>query len=280
MADMPEADEMLIEADGDSPLTGAIAMHDRATLAMVRQAIRRRDVLLAYQPVVQSRNTNRVAFHEGLIRVLDDTGRIIPARDFIGVVETTEMGRVLDCLSLELGLTTLAEEPGLRLAINMSARSIGYPRWIDTLRRGLDLDPTIAERLILEIAESSAMVMPDIVGHFMRGLQRQGISFALDDFGSGFTSFRYLREFTFDAIKIDGQFTRGIHADADNQCLARALLSIADHFDMFAVAESVETAEDAAFLTEMGFDCQQGYFYGAPTTMPTWREGRDSKQRG
>jgi EAL domain-containing protein (putative c-di-GMP-specific phosphodiesterase class I) len=73
-------------------------------------------------------------------------------------------------------------------------------------------------------------------------------------------------------VKIDGQFTRNVHADADNQCLARALLSIAEHFGMFTIAEAVETPEDAAFLTGLGFDCQQGYLYGAPTTRPPWQE--------
>jgi EAL domain-containing protein (putative c-di-GMP-specific phosphodiesterase class I) len=262
-----------------SPLDHAADSRDMATLSMVHEAIRRREVLLAYQPVMQSQQPKRVAFHEGLIRVLDDTGRIIPARDFIRVTETSESGRVLDCLSLEMGLRTLAEQPDLRLSINMSGRSIGYPRWIDTLRRGLDLDPTIAERLILEISERSAMVMPDIVGHFMQAWQRKGVSFALDDFGAGFISLRYLRGFTFDAIKIDGQFIRGVHADVDNQCLVRSLLSIAEHFDMFTVAESVETAEDAGFLAELGVDCQQGYFYGAPTTMPEWRKEATHQRR-
>lgn len=215
--------------------------------------------------MVQSRQPDSVAFHEGLIRVLDETGRVIPAADFIAAAETNEIGRILDCLALEMGLSTLAAEPWLRLSINMSARSIGYPRWTETLRRGLADDPSAGERLILEITEASAMMMPDITAHFMRGLRRQGISFALDDFGSGFTSFRYLREFTFDAIKIDGMFVRAIHDSADNQCLTRALVSIAGQFDMFTVAEAVESAEEAAVLTALGVDCQQGYYHGVPS---------------
>lgn len=269
-----------VEAEAESPLAVAAAEQGRATLAMLRAALKRRDVFLAFQPVVPSRRPDQVAFFEGLVRVLDETGRIIPARDFIAQAETSEFGRVLDCLALELGLRTLAEEPGLRLSVNMSARSIGYPRWTETLRRGIEDDPTVAERLILEITEASAMTMPDITAHFMRSLQRHGISFALDDFGSGFTSFRYLREFYFDAVKIDGQFIRGIHGNADNQCLARALISIAEHFDMFTVAEAVETAREAAFLTELGIDCQQGYFFGAPKADLPWRDAGASRRTG
>ena len=67
----------------------------------------------------------------------------------------------------------------------MSARSIGYPQWLATLERGLRADPTIAERLILEITEGSAMLMPDLVTVFMADMQLRGICFALDDFGAG-----------------------------------------------------------------------------------------------
>ena len=115
------------------------------------------------------------------------------------------------------------------------------------------------------------MVMPDIVMVFMKDLQKQGISFALDDFGAGLTSFKYLRQFLFDYIKIDGQFIRGIADSPDNQCMTQALLAIAQQFDMYAVAESVESARDAAVLAAMGMDCMQGYYFGAPTVTPPWK---------
>ena len=267
-----------IAPDSASPLAYAVAQQDRETMQMVRDAIQNQQVLLAFQPVVKSTGQQRPAFYEGLIRVLDKTGRIIPAGEFIGVIENTELGRQIDCLALGLGLKTLADVPGLRLSINMSARSIGYQRWMDTLKRGLRTNPTIAERLIMEITESSAMLMPDIVCAFMSDLQHLGVTFALDDFGAGYTSFRYLKDFYFDILKIDGQFIRGIHADPDNQVLTQALLTIAQQFDMFTVAEFVETAEDAAFLQDLGIDCMQGYFFGAPTTRPNWVVANQERQ--
>lgn len=252
----------------DSPLGAALHLRDRDTLAMVARAVERREVFLAFQPVVQADRQDRSAFHEGLIRLVDETGRIIPAGDFIDAIEATELGRAIDCLSLDLGLRALKADPGLRLSVNMSARSIAYPRWMQVLRRGIGGNATVAERLILEITESSAMIMPDAVSVFMADLQGAGISFALDDFGAGYTSFRYLREFYFDILKIDGQFIRGIAGNPDNQCLAHALLSIARQFDMFTVAEAVESGPDAAWLTEAGIDCMQGYYFGAPTATP------------
>ena len=258
--------------DDASPVAVAMAEQNRRAITMVREALERGRLRLAFQPVVNGQDPGRIAFHEGLIRVLDETGRAIPARDFIDAVETMELGRMIDCASLEMGIAALAQRADLRLSINMSARSIGYPRWMRVLRRGLSAHPTVGERLILEITESSAMLVPEIVVAFMDELQAAGVSFALDDFGAGFTSFRYLRDFYFDILKIDGQFIRGIARDPDNQALTRALLSVGRHFDMVTVAESVERPEDAEWLQREGIGAMQGWLFGAPTVRPAWMD--------
>lgn len=260
----------LVEPGQESPLDFAVQSRDRNTLTMVREALGRGDCVLAYQPVVQAVTPQAVAFYEGLIRILDETGRVIPAREFMGAVESQDLGREIDCAALRAGLRALNTNPTLRLSINMSARSIGYPKWKRVLNRGLAADERIAERLILEITESSAMQMPELVTTFMGELQERGITFALDDFGAGYTAFRYLREFYFDIVKIDGQFVRNVHSDPNNQVLMEALISIARHFDMFTVAETVESGEEAGWLAQAGIDCLQGYFYGAPSLTPPW----------
>ncbi len=255
-----------------SPLSVAIARRDQDTMQMVRRAVRTGRLMLAFQPVVRAANPEMPAFYEGLIRVLDHTGRIIPATDFIDVVEAQEIGRQIDTWALELGFQALAERSDLRLAINMSARSIGYPRWMDALRNGLARDATAGERLILEITERTAIVMPDLVQVFMSEMQSQGIAFALDDFGAGYTAFRYLRDFYFDILKIDGEFISGIAASPDNQVITQAMLSMAQQFDMLTVAEYVESWEDAEFLIGAGCDMLQGNFFGSATVRPAWRE--------
>jgi hypothetical protein len=98
-------------SDWSDPLSLAVAERDRSTFSMVEEALRQRRVRLAYQPVYPAGNPVRPVFYEGLARILDRTGRPIPARDFIGAIEAHETGRVLDSVSLELGMQTLAANP-------------------------------------------------------------------------------------------------------------------------------------------------------------------------
>ncbi|MEO9651047.1 MAG: EAL domain-containing protein [Roseobacter sp.] len=264
-----------IAPGGDNPLNFALTSRDQKTIDMVAAAIRHKQVLLAFQPVMQARDLNKVAFHEGLIRVLDETGRVIPAGVFMDTIENSELGRELDTLALAKGLRALHENPELRLSINMSARSVGYQPWNRTLDRWLKKNEMIGERLILEITESSALMVPELVVDFMDRLQMKGICFAMDDFGAGYTALRYFKDFCFDVIKIDGQFIQGISKDADNRAMTAALISIAKHFDMMTVAEFVENKEDAEVLVELGVDCLQGFHFAAATTRPTWMRDTD-----
>jgi EAL domain-containing protein (putative c-di-GMP-specific phosphodiesterase class I) len=267
---MPTHDLFEIPKAPRNPLEYVASDRDEPILETVRKAIKNKNVMLAYQPVVHSKYPDKPAFYEGLIRVLDNNQNIVAAKEFIPIVESMELGRILDCHALELGLSALAEEPTLRLSINMSARSIGYPRWLQILHKGMAQDSTVAERLILEITEESAMVLPDLVSSFMSDLQGFGISFALDDFGAGYTAFRFFKDFQFDIVKIDGQFIRDIHKDADNQVLTAALVSISRQFDMFTVAEHVETEAEMEYLQNIGIDCLQGYHIGMPEVIPEW----------
>ncbi len=278
--DLPKRPWADIPEGGDSPLNAAVASRDASTLDMVRAAVQHKQCLLAFQPVIQAKSPRKIAFYEGLIRILDATGRVIPARDFLPAVEASELGRQIDCVALDMGLQALTRNPALRLSINMSARSIGYGQWMRTLEGALRRDARLGERLILEIGEHSAMTVPELVIDFMDRLEGHGIAFALDDFGSGAIAIRHFRDFFFDAVKIDGQFIRGIHNDFDNQAAVRALIAMAREFEMLTIAEAVETQQEAECLVSLGIDCMQGYLFGAPTVHPAWAEKSGSRAAG
>lgn len=246
------------------PLEYAVSVRDKDVLSMVRTALDTDNCRLALQPVCLPQNGYPVAFHECLIRVMDESGRIIPAGQFMGQIEDTGLGRDIDAASLRLALRLLKEHKSVRLSVNVSARSLGDAAWRRVLDRALKESSMDVDRLILEISEDSAMQLPEVVIRFMEEMQPYGLAFALDDFGAGMTAFRYLKDFFFDLVKVDSHFTRGIHKDPDNQVLAEALITVAHQFEMFAVAEGVENQAEADFLISIGADCVQGYHFGVP----------------
>ncbi len=235
---------------------------------IVADALRAGRVALAYQPVVHGAEPCRVSFYEGLIRLFDRHGRMIPAADFIDAVEDDELGRQIDIAALRKGLEALSAQPALRLSINMSVLTIGDGRWMTALEDALSRDPTVAERLIVEFTERAALSAPGIA-RFMDECRGFGLSFALDDFGAGYTSFRNLRELHFEIIKIDGEFIRDIDKIPGNRLLTQAILALAGHFGTLAVAECVESPAEAEVLRQIGVDAMQGWLFGGPALRPS-----------
>lgn len=261
-----------IDWQDTSPVSQVIHQQDAQALSLVREALRRNRLRLAFQPIVLAQKPNQIIFHEALIRVLDPAGRPIPAASFMGKVEAHELGRDIDCETLAMGLRTLSNHPEVKLSLNMSARSIGYGRWTRILRSALAEQPELATRLTLEIREDSAMLVPDIVLPFMRNWQARGVSFALDHFGSGAFSVPALYDFSFNYLKIDGQFIRGLHRDKRLQTITASLLAIGKQLDTACVAQTVESADEAAFVTALGVELLQGFAFGAPTVEPSWAQ--------
>lgn len=256
--------EKLDDAALIDPLHFAMASRDADVLTLVREALAAKRARLAFQPIVTAGPNGRIAFYEGLIRVMDNAGRVIPAAHFMPVIEETDLGRQIDCVTLDLALGLLRQNPTLRLSINVSARSIGDGQWRRILEAGLAERSALGNRLIFEISETSAMLLHEIVIRFMAEVQPRGVAFALDGFGAGLTAFRHLKDFFFDLVKIDKGFVHGIATDPDNQVLAEALITVAQQFEMLVVADGVETRQEAEILTNMGADCLQGYVFGVP----------------
>ncbi len=239
-----------------------------ACRAMVNSAIAEGRVGLAFQPVVRSGTRPIIAFHEGLVRIRDREGRTISAGEFVPAVENTSLVQALDRIALQKTLDMLQADPRQRLSVNMSPNSINDAEWMGILERNTHDHPTIADRLIVEITESGSMENPDSTVQFMEFVHNIGCSFAIDDFGAGSTAFSHFRKFKFDMVKIDGQFITGIDHDRDNQVLVEAMVKIARHFDMYTVAEFIETAAESAMVQKLGIDAMQGYYYGRSEKMP------------
>ena len=260
-----------------SPLSAAISVQDRDTLAMVAGALKDRRMRLAFQPVVYAADPTLIGFFEGFIRLLNLRDQVIPARDFMAAVEQRQLGRDIDCAALQLGLMAMQRNPQIRVSINMSARSVGYRPWLEILNRALSETPRLGANLILEINENSALHVPDVLKPFMAEMREKGIVFALDDFGAGMTSLKLLQEMDFEIAKIDGSLVKNVDRSPVGKSAARAAIAMAQDLGMYVVAEAVETEGEAAWLREAGVGCLQGYLFGAPTVTPDFRAFRHGR---
>lgn len=218
-------------------------------------------VQLHVQSVTTEGGARSMAHHEAFLRILDPAGRVIPAGRFMSAVEKSAIGRDLDCAALRLGMQALRVHPRLTLAVNASAQSIGNPAWRRILEDSLD---ELGGRLILEIGEGSATLVPDRVIRFMAEVRPRGLRMILDDFGTGPLSLRDLRDFGFDGVKIDRTFIHGIDRSPPNEALVDALVTVAHRFGLHAIAKGVETEAEAALLRRLGLDGLQGYLFGHP----------------
>jgi EAL domain-containing protein (putative c-di-GMP-specific phosphodiesterase class I) len=145
------------------------------------------------------------------------------------------------------------------------------------LRKALRERPGLGHNLILEINETSAMQVPDVLRPFMDEMRSHGIVFALDDFGAGMISLRLLHELRFEIAKIDGELVRNVDSSADGQVVTRAAIALAQEMGMYVSAEAVETQGEANWLRAAGVGCLQGYLFGPPTVTPDFRAFRHGR---
>ncbi len=225
-------------------------------------ALNDRRVKLVYQPLVHAA-TGAIESYECLIRIMAKNGNMIPNDQLIPVAEQLNLMRLLDHRVLEIALQKLADEPDLNLGINISAGTIADSRWLDCLTASVGLRPDIGTRLIIEITETALISDLKYACDFVKKLHKLGCLVAIDDFGSGFTSFQNLKMLDVDIVKIDGSFVENMRNCEDDKFFVKTMNDLAKHFNIKTVAEWVEHEEDVKTLHEIGIDYLQGFYFGA-----------------
>ncbi|MDP4025444.1 EAL domain-containing protein [Methylobacterium sp. NEAU 140] len=229
----------------------------------MREAIRRGEFRLVYQPVVDA-GTGGVVSLEALMRWHHPLQGEIAPGDFIPLAEETGLIVPLGSWALhEACREALRWPPHVRVAVNVSGVQIrrdGFEVAVLAALAGSGLPPS---RLKLEVTESVLMQDADCVLACLRRLRALGVQVVLDDFGTGYSSLSYLRRFPFDKIKIDRAFIRDI-ADPDAAAIVRAVVGIGERLGMGIVAEGVETAEQLDLVRREGCTQVQGFLFSRP----------------
>lgn len=224
---------------------------------------------MAWQPVVSAAN-GEVSHYEALLRVKGNNGKISSAGALIPVAEKMGLIDTIDDMVMENIVRELRASPNVSIAFNVSNVTTENHLWLDKLHELIDETPEIASRMMVEITETATQRDLRRVAYFVACLQSMGCSVALDDFGSGYTSFRQLKALSVDYIKIDGVFIRDIAQNADSRFFVKTMLDFIKGFGLKSVAEFVENGEVAKILMDMGVDYLQGYYLGKPANTRTW----------
>jgi diguanylate cyclase (GGDEF)-like protein len=235
----------------------------------LRLALAEGQIVPYFQPIVDCR-TGAVVANEALARRIKPDGEVVAAGAFIETIEKYGLGREMDKVVLGRALAALREylrsgdSPPVRLFVNLSARELrgrGILGYAEELCARLELPP---ERVVFEIVERDAIGDMTRTRAFLVDLRRKGFAFALDDFGSGYNSFHYLRELYFEYVKIDGAFVRNILKSHIDRALVRNLGRLCRDLGIRTVAEFVESADILGALQDMGIDYVQGFHIGLP----------------
>ena len=234
----------------------------------LRASLREGRVVPYYQTIFDCKTGQPFAY-ETLARIKETDGKVLTAGAFIETIEKYGLGRELDRAIIEQALMAARlqldeKKAPFRLFINLSAQEIqgrGILGYAEQLCTELDIPPNI---IVFEILERDAISDMTHMRKFLGDLRKKGFLFALDDFGSGYNSFHYLRELSFDYVKIDGAFVKNIVKSKVDSTLVRNLTRLCQELGILTIAEFVESEEILLALQEMGVDYAQGFHLGVP----------------
>ena len=238
-------------------------LHDNLELALAQQQF-----LLFYQPLVRLSDRQLLGF-EALIRWQHPERGFVMPGDFIPYAE--ESGQVVP-----MGRWVLMEAADQlqrwhqigfegEIAVNLSSRQFVEGDLAADVRAALARMPDVPpQRLKLEVTESMAMANPAETAEALQGLAALGCKISIDDFGTGYSSLAYLHQFPFDTLKIDRSFVMRLHQGRDAVEIVRTIVGLAHALGKQALAEGVETTEQATLLAELGVHIGQGWLFGKP----------------
>jgi EAL domain-containing protein (putative c-di-GMP-specific phosphodiesterase class I) len=238
-----------------------------STEGELRNALRREELRVEYQPIVSLRDGKTIGC-EALVRWdHPKRGRVGPD-EFIGIAEETGLIDEIGAFVLNVACRQAAEwrRQGrhLYVSVNVSPRQLIAGDMVWEVARALEESGLPAPLLCLEVTENSLLADSSPLVGAMRQLKRLGVRMALDDFGGGASSLGLLRVLPLDQIKIDRMFVEGIADQPDDRAIVAAVLSMAAELGMRVVAEGIETEHQQGELRDLGCEYGQGFLYARP----------------
>ncbi len=240
---------------------------DMGWAARVREMLEHDRFRLVFQPIYSVRS-GEVRGYEVLMRMVCDDGQVILPGGFMPAAERFGLIHAVDRWMVRRAIERLAELRAagteVSFSINLSGKAFEDEELLPLIRRLLRRTGLEPQRLTFEITETAAIANLSAAMRFIRALKEIGCQFALDDFGSGFCSFTYLKHLPVDQLKIDGSFVQGLARASVDQAMVRSINQIAHALGKETIAEYVEDARTLELLREFGVDYAQGNYLGRP----------------
>jgi diguanylate cyclase (GGDEF)-like protein len=242
-------------------------------VARVEQALRDDGFDLSFQPIVPVTDRFEDGNHvELLLRMRDESGEPVPPGAFLPAAERYNLSVRIDRWVISKALEWLASHPSIMsrittCAINISGQSMMDPEFLKFVSKSIEESHFSPHAICFEISETAAIANLTGAMRFMSSLRKVGCRFALDDFGSGLSSFAYLKSLPVDFLKIDGSFIKDIVDNPVDLAIVRSINEIGQVMEKHTIAEYVESEAVAAKLREVGIDYYQGYFIGRPRSI-------------
>ncbi len=236
-------------------------------LGDLRAAIEQDEIDVVYQPKLDLRSREVVGV-EALVRWDSPTRGVVAPSEFVRVAEDTGLIKELTDLVLEQGIRAMRTLDdlglGLQMSINLSTHDLFDTKLPERVRSRLDEYEVAADRLTLEITESSLLVDAPRTRATIDELHRAGFRLAVDDFGTGYSSLSYLRRLPVQELKIDQSFVSGMLTDPQDEVIVKSTVDLGRNLRLSVVAEGVEDDETLDALARMGCDVGQGYGIARP----------------
>jgi diguanylate cyclase (GGDEF)-like protein/PAS domain S-box-containing protein len=232
-------------------------------LHAVQQAITQDNLILHFQPIYHI-PTNQIAYYEALVRLVVD-GKVIYPGDFIPALERFEDISLLDQHVISKAILSLSLYPELqKIAINLSAQAFRNERLVPLVQEKLTQYGVEARRVIFELTESASLSNLSATQHMVEQLSEMGCAFSIDDFGTGFSTFSYLKNLPAETVKIDGSFVKELTNSSIDRALVKSIREVAFALGKKTVAEFVEDKDTLDLLREIQVEYAQGYYLGKP----------------
>jgi diguanylate cyclase (GGDEF)-like protein/PAS domain S-box-containing protein len=260
---------------GHDPDSRANGDERRAWSERVREATERGLFILVSQPIVNLKS-GETTQHEVLIRMRDEGGGLVQPAAFLATAERFGLIGGIDRWVTQQAVRLVAahnkEGRELTLEVNLSGKTMGDARFPDVVKRELTSSGIDPASLIFEVTETAAVADIEQARLFAQSLSRLGCRFALDDFGSGYASFYYLKHLPISYLKIDGEFVRQLPTSNTDQLIVRALVEVCEGLGIKTIAEFVTDQQTMDMVRDLGVDFAQGYHLGRPTPVSALRD--------